>query len=79
MLIRLVERRHTLPILANVSMPDNAGQLEFTTSDRVAAGRIGDPRLDSCALGSYARNLVGHTILGVRCPSTFVQSSPLHF
>ena len=29
----IVERRHTLPILANVLIRKNAGQIEFTTSD----------------------------------------------
>ena len=29
----IVERRHTLPILANVLLRKNAGELEFTTSD----------------------------------------------
>jgi len=29
----IVERRHTLPILANVLLRKNAGQIEFTTSD----------------------------------------------
>ena len=29
----IVERRHTLPILANVLLRKNAGEIEFTTSD----------------------------------------------
>ena len=29
----IVERRHTLPILANVLLRKNAGEMEFTTSD----------------------------------------------
>ena len=29
----IVERRHTLPILANVLMRKNGGAVEFTTSD----------------------------------------------
>jgi DNA polymerase-3 subunit beta len=29
----IVERRHTLPILANVLLRKNGGAIEFTTSD----------------------------------------------
>ena len=29
----IVERRHTLPILANVLLRKNSGEIEFTTSD----------------------------------------------
>jgi DNA polymerase III subunit beta len=48
----IVERRHTLPILANVLMRKTGGRIEFTTSDleiqvRTAAelgGDAGNPR-----------------------------------
>jgi DNA polymerase III subunit beta len=57
----IVERRHTLPILANVLMRKNAGRIEFTTSDleiqvRTAAELGGDAGSFSTTVG--ARKLI---------------------
>ena len=57
----IVERRHTLPILANVLLRKNGDALEFTTSDleiqvRTAAELGGDPGPFSTTVG--ARKLI---------------------
>jgi DNA polymerase III subunit beta len=57
----IVERRHTLPILANVLMRKTAGRIEFTTSDleiqvRTAAELGGDAGNFSTTVG--ARKLI---------------------
>ena len=57
----IVERRHTLPILANVLLRKNAGDIEFTTSDleiqvRTKADLGGDAGVFSTTLG--ARKLI---------------------
>ena len=57
----IVERRHTLPILANVLLRKNGGQVEFTTSDleiqvRTAAEFEGDPSHFATTVG--ARKLI---------------------
>ena len=57
----IVERRHTLPILANVLMRKNAGSVEFTTSDleiqvRTTADLGGDAGQLSTTVG--ARKLI---------------------
>ncbi|MES2960103.1 MAG: DNA polymerase III subunit beta [Pseudomonadota bacterium] len=57
----IVERRHTLPILANVLLRKNAGEIEFTTSDleiqvRTRAELGGDGGAFSCTVG--ARKLI---------------------
>jgi DNA polymerase III subunit beta len=57
----IVERRHTLPILANVLMRKNAGQIQFTTSDleiqvRTTAELGGDAGAFSTTVG--ARKLI---------------------
>jgi DNA polymerase III subunit beta len=57
----IVERRHTLPILANVLMRKNAGRIEFTTSDleiqvRTAAELGGDAGNFNTTVG--ARKLI---------------------
>ena len=57
----IVERRHTLPILANVLLRKNAGELEFTTSDleiqvRTKAELGGDAGSFSTTVG--ARKLI---------------------
>ncbi len=57
----IVERRHTLPILANVLMRKNGGMLEFTTSDleiqvRTSAELGGDAGSFSTTVG--ARKLI---------------------
>jgi DNA polymerase-3 subunit beta len=57
----IVERRHTLPILANVLMRKTAGRIEFTTSDleiqvRTAAALGGDAGNFSTTVG--ARKLI---------------------
>ena len=53
----IVERRHTLPILANVLLRKNAGKIEFTTSDleiqvRTTAELGGDANSFSCTVGA---------------------------
>ncbi|MDH5330366.1 MAG: DNA polymerase III subunit beta, partial [Aquincola sp.] len=53
----IVERRHTLPILANVLLRKNAGRIEFTTSDleiqvRTAAELGGDASSFSTTVGA---------------------------
>ena len=72
----IVERRHTLPILANVLLRKNAGDIEFTTSDleiqvRTKADLSGDAGVFSTTLG--ARKLID--ILRTAC-STVVWSRP---
>jgi DNA polymerase-3 subunit beta len=57
----IVERRHTLPILANVLMRKTAGRVEFTTSDleiqvRTSAELGGDAGNFSTTVG--ARKLI---------------------
>ena len=57
----IVERRHTLPILANVLLRKNGGQVEFTTSDleiqvRTTAEFDGDAGNFSTTVG--ARKLI---------------------
>src|ERR1700704_157645 len=57
----IVERRHTLPILANVLLRKNGGQVEFTTSDleiqvRTTAEFEGDPAHFATTVG--ARKLI---------------------
>jgi DNA polymerase III subunit beta len=57
----IVERRHTLPVLANVLMRKNNGQIEFTTSDleiqvRTTADFEGDPKNFATTVG--ARKLI---------------------
>src|SRR5687768_14549971 len=57
----IVERRHTLPILANVLMRENGGRIEFTTSDleiqvRTAAELGGDAASFASTVG--ARKLI---------------------
>src|ERR1043165_268328 len=57
----IVERRHTLPILANVLMRKTAGTVEFTTSDleiqvRTSAELGGDETNFSSTVG--ARKLI---------------------
>lgn len=57
----IVERRHTLPILANVLIKKTGGQIEFTTSDleiqvRTTAEFDGDPGNFSTTVG--ARKLI---------------------
>jgi DNA polymerase-3 subunit beta len=57
----IVERRHTLPILANVLLRKNGGAIEFTTSDleiqvRTSAGLGGDDGQLSTTVG--ARKLI---------------------
>ncbi len=57
----IVERRHTLPILANVLLRKNGGQIEFTTSDleiqvRTTAELGGDAASFSTTVG--ARKLI---------------------
>ena len=57
----IVERRHTLPILANVLIRKNGGQIEFTTSDleiqvRTSAELGGDAASFSTTVG--ARKLI---------------------
>ncbi len=57
----IVERRHTLPVLANILLRKNGGQLELTTSDleiqvRTSAELGGDPGQLSTTVG--ARKLI---------------------
>ena len=57
----IVERRHTLPVLANVLLRKNGGEVEFTTSDleiqvRTRAELDGDPGSFSTTVG--ARKLI---------------------
>ncbi len=57
----IVERRHTLPVLANILLRKNGGQLELTTSDleiqvRTSAELGGDPGQISTTVG--ARKLI---------------------
>jgi DNA polymerase III subunit beta len=57
----IVERRHTLPILANVLLRKNAGEIEFTTSDleiqvRTKSDLGGDAGVFSTTVG--ARKLI---------------------
>jgi len=57
----IVERRHTLPVLANVLLRKNGGEVEFTTSDleiqvRTRAEFDGDPGSFSTTVG--ARKLI---------------------
>src|SRR5437870_3438309 len=57
----IVERRHTLPILANVLLRKTGGQIEFTTSDleiqvRTAADFDGDAGNFATTVG--ARKLI---------------------
>ena len=53
----IVERRHTLPILANVLLRKNAGEVELTTSDleiqvRTRAELGGDAGSYACTVGA---------------------------
>ena len=61
----IVERRHTLPILANVLLRKNGGTIEFTTSDleiqvRTTAELGGDAGADGGADAARNRDVGVH-------------------
>ena len=67
----IVERRHTLPILANVLIRKNGGQIEFTTSDlrdqvRTTADLGGDAASFATTVG--ARKAHRHPALDAQRP-----------
>ena len=59
----VVERRHTLPILANVLIRKNAGQIEFTTSDLEIQVRT-TAELDGDA-GSFATTVGARKLIDI--------------